>query len=446
MLTSLYLKVARALSNSTMKYISTRKNNESVSFKEAVINGLSNNGGLYFPESIPQLPQAFFNNIEAYSDAAIAFQALKPFVEEDLSNEQLKAIIAETLTFPTPTVPVEGNMFALELFHGPTQAFKDVGARFMSRCLSQFYAEQHQDVTILVATSGDTGSAVANGFYNVPGVQVKILFPKGKISPYQEFQMTSLGKNIQAIEVEGVFDDCQQLVKQAFNDQELRKQVTLSSANSINIARLLPQMLYYFLAYKQLKPILGDQKLVVSVPSGNLGNLTAGLIAQQMGLPITHFVAALNANDTFLQYLNTGSYTAKPSVATYSNAMDVGNPSNFERIAHLFQNDLSQIKKHVSAFSINDAATLEEIKHCYAHNNYVLDPHGAVAKLGLAQYNSPNSIGVFLGTAHPQKFAAVIQKVVPVSYGETVDLSRCKKVSMRNDYEAFKDLIKKKKT
>ena len=283
-----------------MNYISTRKNDESVSFKEAVINGMSNNNGLYMPDRIPTLPTTFFDNIEHLKNNEIAFHVLQPFVKDSLSDDQLKAIVADTITFPTPVIPVEGNIFSLELFHGPTQAFKDVGARFMSRCLSHFNNHEVKEITILVATSGDTGSAIAHGFFKVPGVSVKILFPKNKVSPYQEFQMTSLGNNIQAVAVDGTFDDCQALVKRAFQDNALRKKINLSSANSINVARLLPQMLYYFLGYKQLKPHLGDDKIVVSVPSGNLGNVTAGLLAKKMGLPIHRFIAAHNANNTFL--------------------------------------------------------------------------------------------------------------------------------------------------
>lgn len=426
-----------------MNYISTRKNNERVSFKQAVINGLSDNGGLYFPETIPELPASFFEGIESLSKQEIAFQALHPFVQGSLNDEQLKQIIEETLSFPMPVVPVEDKVFALELFHGPTQAFKDVGARFMSRCLSHFYANSNDDVTILVATSGDTGSAVANGFFDVSGVSVKILFPKGKVSPYQEYQMTSLGKNIEAIEVDGVFDDCQRLVKEAFNDEKLRSQITLSSANSINVARLLPQMLYYFFAYKQLRSELGNRKMVVSVPSGNLGNITAGLVAQQMGLPIEHFVAALNANDTFLEYLNTGEFRQKSSVVTYSNAMDVGNPSNFERIAHLFQNNVEVVKEHVSSFSFDDQLVLEEINSCFKKNKYLLDPHGAVGKLALLNCLDEQSLGVFLGTAHPQKFSEVIQKVIPKYASKQVDLSSCHKVEMKNSYSELKEMLLK---
>lgn len=433
-----------------MNYLSTRKNGttneEKVSFKEAVINGLTKNSGLYFPETIPFLPTSFFENIENIEDNQIAFEVLKPFVKDSLNDEQLKQIIEETLNFPIPVVKVEDTIFSLELYHGATQAFKDVGARFMSRCLSHFYSKNdstNQNVIILVATSGDTGSAVANGFFDVKGIDVKILFPKGKVSPYQEFQMTTLGKNIQAIEVEGNFDDCQKLVKEAFNDTELRQKVTLSSANSINVARLLPQMLYYFLAYKQLKiqDNLKAKKLVVSVPSGNLGNVTAGLVAKKMGLPIERFIAAHNANDTFYTYLQTGKYQQKSSVLTYSNAMDVGNPSNFERIEYLYNKDVEATKKDISAFTIDDFSTLEEIKKCYQKNKYLLDPHGAVGKLALHQSLKENEIGLFLETAHPQKFSEIIQKAIPSYESEKVDLSKAKKLLIENDYEKLVEII-----
>jgi threonine synthase len=311
----------------------------------------------------------------------------------------------------------------------------------MSRCLSHFYKDKDEDVTILVATSGDTGSAVAHGFYDLPGVAVTILFPKGKVSPYQEFQMTSLGKNIRVAEVDGTFDDCQKLVKEAFNDEGLRNEMALSSANSINIARLLPQMLYYFFAYKQLKTKLGDNGLVVSVPSGNLGNLTAGLVAKKIGLPIARFISAHNANDTFHQYLLTGAFEKKPSVLTYSNAMDVGNPSNFERIDHLYQGDISQMKKDVSADRFSDTSTVEEMEKCYKKTGYILDPHGAVGKLALAEQLKADEIGVFLETAHPQKFSKIIAKAIPDYQSEKVNLDGCKKISMKNEYDELRQLL-----
>lgn len=425
----------------TMNYISTRKNNESVSFKEAVINGLSNNGGLYFPEIIPHISSSFFDNIENLTDNEIAFHVLKPFVKSSLTDEELHEIIEETINFPTPVVPVEENIFSLELFHGPTQAFKDVGARFMSRCLSKFYADKKEEVTILVATSGDTGSAVANGFFDLPGVAVKILFPKGKVSPYQEFQMTGLGKNITAIEVDGNFDDCQLLVKEAFNDAELRSKMALSSANSINIARLLPQMLYFFFAYKQLKSKLQEKELVVAVPSGNLGNITAGLLAKNMGLPIKRFVAAHNDNDTFNQYLKSGKFVKKDSIPTYSNAMDVGNPSNFERIEHLYKGVVNSVRQDVTSYSFNNDATIKAIKECYRQNNYILDPHGAIGKLALTEDLSENEMGIFLETAHPQKFSEIITKAIPNYSAKNVDLNACQKLNMNNVYSEFRKLL-----
>lgn len=424
-----------------MNYISTRKNNEKVSFKEAVLNGLSNNGGLYFPESIPQLPISFFEKIENLSDNEIAFQVIQPFVKGSLTDEQLKTIITDTINFPTPIVPVNNNIFSLELFHGPTQAFKDIGARFMSRCLSHFYNDKNESVTILVATSGDTGSAVANGFFNIPGVSVKILFPKGKVSPYQEYQMTGLGKNILAIEVDGTFDDCQKLVKEAFNDSELRSKMTLSSANSINIARLIPQMLYYFFAYKQLKSKLNNKQLVISVPSGNLGNLTAGLLAKHIGLPVARFIAAHNANDTFNQYLKTGKFIKKDSVLTYSNAMDVGDPSNFERIEYLYNKNLNRLKEDVSSNRFNDTLTIEEIKNCYLQNNYILDPHGAIGKLALSENLNKNEIGVFLETAHPQKFSEIMVKAIPSYKSDVVDLNDCRKINMKKQYTELRKIL-----
>lgn len=422
-----------------MNYISTRHNNEQISFKEATLNGLAKDGGLYIPNHIPSLPKSFFENIENLSNFDIAFTVLKDFVGNSLTDEQLKSVISQTLSFPLPTIKVNKNIYALELFHGPTQAFKDIGARFMSRCLSYF--NHGKEVVVLVATSGDTGSAVANGFYNVSGVSVKILFPKGKVSPFQEYQMTSLGKNIQAIEVDGTFDDCQALVKQAFNDVDLRQKIALSSANSINVARFLPQMLYYFIAYKQLKSALSDKKLVVSVPSGNFGNLTAGIIAKKMGLPIHRFIAANNANDTFFNYLNTGNYKPKPSVQTLSNAMDVGAPSNFERILHLYNNDLEAIKNDISAYTFDDQATLIEIENCFKTNHYLLDPHGAVGKLALHNNLKTDEIGLFLETAHPQKFSSVIQQVIPDFKTESVDLSICSKIEIQNNYKSLCNLL-----
>lgn len=423
-----------------MRYLNTRTKDEIVSFKTATLNGLGAKGGLYVPESIPSLPPSFFDEIESLSDVEIATAALFPFVENSLSEADLERIVSETLSFTTPVKHIKKDVHVLELFHGPTQAFKDVGARFMSRCLSQF-VEPGAETTVLVATSGDTGSAVANGFANVEGIQVKILFPKGKVSPFQEYQMTSLGGNIQALEVDGTFDDCQALVKQAFNDESLNNQVQLSSANSINVARFLPQMIYYFLAYKQLKNQLKNKKWVVSVPSGNFGNLTAGLIAKKMGLPIQQFVAANNSNSTFFEYLETGNYTPRTSVSTYSNAMDVGAPSNFERIEFLYDKNLESIKSDILGFTISDEQTLDEMKLVHAETGYVLDPHGAVGHAGLMKYLKEVEIGMFLETAHPRKFESVVKKALPSYPIQDVDLSNCSKHSMANSYEELVKLI-----
>ncbi|MDC0230864.1 threonine synthase [Aureispira] len=423
-----------------MNYISTQDKNEVVSFKDAVISGLAKNKALFMPESIPTLPQYFFENIDQLENNQIAFEVLNPYVKDSIDKNNLINIIAETLTFPTPVVHLNNNIYVLELFHGPTKAFKDVGARFMSRCMSRF-VNNGREVTILVATSGDTGSAVANGFYDVDGINVVILFPKGKVSQYQEHQMTSLGKNITAIEIEGSFDDCQALVKQAFVDSELNNKMNLSSANSINIARLLPQMLYYFFAYKELKK--DNKPIVVSVPSGNFGNLTAGVIGKKMGLPIERFVAATNSNDTFTKYLNTGIYTPKSSVSTYSNAMDVGAPSNFERLMHIYNNDLIQIKKDITSESIDDITTLEQIKNTKLQDNYILDPHGAVGKTCLVNNLMKDEIGIFLETAHPKKFESVVQKVLFDFPSNEVNMKICNKESIANSYTDLIALLNK---
>ncbi|PRP65934.1 threonine synthase [Nonlabens agnitus] len=424
-----------------MKFISTTPNEERVSFKTAVLNGLTQNGALYFPEEIPQLPSSFFENIENLSDHEIAFTALQPYVQENLSDADLKWIIEDAINFPTPVKHIREATYVLELFHGPTESFKDVGARFMSRCLSKFEKSNDKEITILVATSGDTGSAVASGFYDVEGVNVKILFPKDKVSPYQERQMTSLGKNIKAIEVDGTFDDCQRMVKQAFNDHKLRKQVELTSANSINLARLLPQMIYYFLAYKQIKKELKDKSLVVSIPSGNLGNASAGILAKHMGLPIKRFIAAHNANDTFTDYLKTGEYKSKPSVLTFSNAMDVGNPSNYERLAYLYGRNLGAMSAHISAASITDEETVQEMKDTIQETGYLLDPHGAVGKLALERSLKEDELGIFVETAHPNKFQDIIVKAVPDHVLTETSLDGFHKLSMDNDYQQLRDIL-----
>jgi threonine synthase len=392
-----------------MKYYSLNHNAPKVSFQEALIQGLAPDKGLYFPETITALNVNFFENIETLSNEEIAFEAIKQFVGEEVPEAILKQIIAETLCFDFPVIQVGEDIFSLELFHGPTMAFKDVGARFMSRCLGYFNkGKKDRKNTVLVATSGDTGGAVASGFLCVKGVQVIILYPSGKVSEIQERQLTTLGQNITALEVDGVFDDCQEMVKKAFLDVDL-KHKNLTSANSINIARWLPQMFYFFFAYKELKK--QNKPLVFSCPSGNFGNICAGIIAKRLGLPIQHFVASTNINDTVPRFLKNGVYNPKPSKATISNAMDVGNPSNFIRIQEMYQNDLEQFKKDFSSFTFSDQETLEAIKIIYNLSGYIAEPHGAIAYLGLKKKlkNLPNSIGIFLETAHPIKFLDTVE-------------------------------------
>ncbi|HLP65143.1 threonine synthase [Flavobacterium sp.] len=396
-----------------MNYYSLNNKQHKVSFQEAVIQGLAPDKGLYFPENIPTLSQSFFDQIESLSNEEIAFQVIQPFISDEIPETELQSIIAETLCFDFPCVEVESNVYSLELYHGPTMAFKDVGARFMSRCLGYFNRNDDKKVTVLVATSGDTGGAVASGFLGVKGVDVVILYPSGKVSDIQERQLTALGQNIKALEVNGVFDDCQDMVKRAFLDETLAHK-NLTSANSINIARWLPQMFYFFFAYKQLKN--HDKSLVVSCPSGNFGNICAGILAKKLGLPIAHFVASTNANDTVPQFLVNGIYTAKSSVPTISNAMDVGNPSNFVRIQEMYNNDLDEFKKDFSSFTYTDDETRFAMKNIHVNSGYVAEPHGAVGYLGLKHemQNHHNSIGVFLETAHPIKFLNVVEPVLNI--------------------------------
>ncbi|HYH14937.1 MAG TPA: threonine synthase [Flavisolibacter sp.] len=395
-----------------MLYYSTNHQSEKVNFKTATIQGQAPDKGLYFPDRIPQLPYSFIKELHRLSKEEIAFEVSKPYVENEIPVNVLSNIITETVDFDFPFIPVTGNYYALELFHGPTLAFKDVGARFMSRCLGYFMQYLQQKVTVLVATSGDTGSAVANGFYNVEGVDVVILYPSCKVSQVQELQLTTLGNNITAIEVDGSFDDCQQLVKQSFADQELNRQLFLTSANSINVARWLPQQFYYFFALQQWPDPVHNP--VISVPSGNFGNICAGLLAYRSGLPVQQFIAACNANDTVCEYLRTGRYAPKASVSTLSNAMDVGNPSNWVRILELFHHQLDDIKQILSSYCFSDKATEKAIAHVYKHYNYLLDPHGAVGYLALEQYltQHPDQTGLFLATAHPIKFYDVVEPVI----------------------------------
>jgi threonine synthase len=397
-----------------MKYYSLNHNAPKVSFQEAVIQGLATDKGLYFPENITPLNQTFFDTIENLSNEEIAFQAIQQFVGDEIPTETLKQIIAETLCFDFPVVEVENGIYSLELFHGPTMAFKDVGARFMSRCLAYFNKDKKDSKnTVLVATSGDTGGAVASGFLGVEGVEVIILYPSGKVSDIQEKQLTTLGQNIKALEVDGVFDDCQDMVKKAFLDDSL-KHKNLTSANSINIARWLPQMFYFFFAYKALKK--QNKPLVFSCPSGNFGNICAGIMAKKMGLPVLHFVASTNVNDTVPRFLVDGNYDPKPSKATISNAMDVGNPSNFIRIQEMYGNDLAEFKKDFSSYTFSDVETTIAMQTIFKTNGYIAEPHGAVGYLGLKKElkNYTNAIGIFLETAHPIKFLDIVEPTLNV--------------------------------
>ena len=427
-----------------MNYYSLNNKNHKVTFKEAVIKGLAPDRGLYFPETITPLPDSFFQNIETLSNEEIAFETIKQFISDEIPETELKKIISETLCFDFPCIPVEDNVFSLELFHGPTMAFKDVGARFMSRCLGYFNRNTDKKVTVLVATSGDTGGAVASGFLSVKGVEVVILYPSGKVSDIQERQLTTLGQNIKALEVDGVFDDCQDMVKKAFLDESLTHK-NLTSANSINIARWLPQMFYIFFAYKQLKQY--NKSIVLSCPSGNFGNICAGIMAKHLGLPIAHFVASTNANDTVPRFLEKGNYEPKPSVATISNAMDVGNPSNFIRIQELYNNDLTEFEKDFSSYSFSDTETEITIKDIYSRTKYIAEPHGAVGYLGLKKemQKQPNSIGVFLETAHPIKFLDVVEPLLDLQLPipkQIESVLNKEKVSIKiKTYEELKDFL-----
>lgn len=397
-----------------MKFYSLNDKDIQASFKEAVIAGIAPDKGLYFPEKITPLNTDFFKTIEKLSNHEIAFKAIHQFVSDDIPDEILKEIIANTLDFEFPVVDIEKNVASLELFHGPTMAFKDVGARFMANCLGYFSQGQKQDVTVLVATSGDTGGAVANGFLGVDGVKVVILYPSGKVSEIQEKQLTTLGQNIEAMEVDGVFDDCQRMVKTAFLDTEITDHKKLTSANSINVARWLPQLFYFLFAYKQAKSKGKD--IVFSVPSGNFGNVCAGMVAQKLGMPIKHFVASTNVNDVVPKYMEKGVYEPMPSVATISNAMDVGDPSNFVRIRHLYQNDLETLQNNLSSYSFSDESTKKTMKEVYIKTGYVMDPHGAVGYLGLKEYQKshPDTFGIFLETAHPVKFLDVVEATLGI--------------------------------
>ena len=448
-----------------MKYFSTNRKSAHVSFREATLNGQPDDKGLYFPERIPQLSEEFWHGFANKSKAQIAFEVIKPYIGEDIDDETLFAICAETVNFDFPLVQITENIAALELFHGATLAFKDVGARFMSRCLKHFLREKSEKTIVIVATSGDTGGAVANGFYDVEGVEVVILYPKGKVSKVQELQLTTLGKNITALEVTGNFDDCQTLAKTALADEELKRKVFLTSANSINVARWLPQQFYYFYAFQQWNemengkwkmeneiqnPKSKIQNPVICVPSGNFGNICAGILAHISGLPCEKFIAATNANDVIPQFMETGKMENKNSVATLSNAMDVAHPSNFVRILEIFDNDYLNLKEKMIAVSVSDETTANTMREGYAKYNYVLDPHGAVGFYALEKYleKQPDKKGFFLETAHPIKFDSV-ERIVG-TYGETPEsvkdlFTKTKQsIAIEANYEDLRELLLKK--
>jgi threonine synthase len=430
-----------------LKFYSLNNKAPEISFDIAVINGIAPDKGLYFPEVIKPLPSSFFEKIESLSNEEIAFTAIQQFVSGVVPDNVLKDILKEVLDFEFPIVEITPNIGTLELFHGPTMAFKDVGARFMAQCLGYFSKSTKNEVTVLVATSGDTGGAVANGFLGVEGVKVVILYPSGKVSDIQERQLTTLGQNITALEVDGTFDDCQAMVKNAFLDKDLLTEMKLTSANSINVARWLPQLFYFLFAYKQAKS--KGKEIIFSVPSGNFGNICAGLVAQRLGMPVKHFIAATNVNDTVPKFMATREYNPKPSTATISNAMDVGDPSNFIRIRHLFEDNFEELQKNLSSYSFDDNQTKEALKEIYNINGYIADPHGAVGYLGLKKYQAqyPNTYGIFLETAHPVKFLDIVEETlsekleIPTQIQKV--MGKTKKSIKISNYEGLKNFLLK---
>ena len=402
-----------------MKYYSTNRKAADATLEEAVVKGLASDRGLFMPREIKPLPQEFYDHIEELSFQEIAYRVADAFFGEDIPADTLKLIVYDTLSFDVPLVRVTDNIYSLELFHGPTLAFKDVGARFMARLLGYFIRKEgKKEVNVLVATSGDTGSAVANGFLGVEGIHVYVLYPKGKVSEIQEKQFTTLGRNITALEVDGTFDDCQALVKAAFMDRELNEHLQLTSANSINVARFLPQAFYYFYAYAQLKKAGQAANAVVCVPSGNFGNITAGLFGKRMGLPVSRFIAANNRNDIFYQYLQTGVYSPRPSIATIANAMDVGDPSNFARVLDLYQSSHEAICADISGATYTDEQIADTMRQVWQEHHYLLDPHGACGYRALAEGLQPGETGIFLETAHPAKFKDTVEKII----GESISI------------------------
>lgn len=425
-------------------YYSTNKNADRATLQEAVVKGLASDRGLFMPDVIKQLPEDFFENMKDLSFQEIAYVVADAFFGEDVDAASLKEIVYDTLNFDVPLIHVHDNIYSLELFHGPTLAFKDVGARFMSRLLGYFIKKEGQkEVNVLVATSGDTGSAVANGFLGVDGIRVYVLYPKGKVSPIQECQFTTLGKNITALEVDGVFDDCQALVKSAFMDKDLNAHMKLTSANSINVARFLPQAFYYFYAVAQLHKLGIKKDIVICVPSGNFGNITAGLFGKRMGMPVKRFIAANNRNDIFFQYLNTGVYTPRPSVQTIANAMDVGDPSNFARILDLYGNSHEAISAEIAGCTYTDEQIADSLRECYQTHGYLMDPHGSVGYRALKELLQPGETGVFLETAHPAKFKETVEEIINDEVAIPAKLQEFMKgtkqsVQMSKDFADFK--------
>jgi threonine synthase len=429
-----------------MQYFSTNRRSPEATFREAVLRGQPDDGGLYFPASVPKLPSDFLSSLGQRANEEIAFDVIRPYVGGCIQDDKLFSICAETVNFPFPLVPISDQISALELFHGQTLAFKDVGARFMSRCLRHFSDQRQSKTIVIVATSGDTGGAVANGFHGVEGIEVVILYPKDRVSRVQELQLTTIGGNVTTLELHGSFDECQAIAKRALADEDLQKTAFITSANSINVARWLPQQFYYFFAFKQWQ----GEPPVVAVPSGNFGNLASGVLANISGLPISHFVAACNANDVVPEFFATGDYKPKPAVSTLSNAMDVGDPSNFVRILEMFEQNAADLKKRISAVSISDERTAETMREVHCNYGYTLDPHGAVAYAALTDHleNYPDARGIILETAHPVKFDSVTgiigkQVETPPSISEL--LGKQKTVTeIGPDYEAVREIILEK--
>ena len=432
-----------------MKYYSTNGKAAQASLHEAVVKGLASDKGLFMPQVIKALPKEFYDRIENLSLQEIAYRVADAFFGEDVPADTLKQIVYDTLSFDVPAVQVKDNIYSLELFHGPTLAFKDVGARFMARLLGYFIRQEgNEQVNVLVATSGDTGSAVANGFLGVEGIHVYVLYPKGKVSPIQECQFTTLGQNITALEIDGVFDDCQALVKNAFMDADLNQHMKLTSANSINVARFLPQAFYYFYAYAQLKKLGKADQMVVCVPSGNFGNICSALFGKRMGLPVKRFIAANNANDIFFNYLKTGEYNPKPSVQTIANAMDVGDPSNFARIYDLYGKDHAAICADISGATYSDEQIAESMRQCLAETGYVCDPHGACGYRALNEGLNEGEVGVFLETAHPAKFKTVVDGILGSDIEIPAKLQAFMKgtkqsIELPKDFDSFKAYLMK---